>query len=189
MKLLCLDTETGGLDARLDALVEVAWVEPSYGDPSSIVLPHSPAQVGEFARKVNGYDERGLADPWKWDSGPGRRALMSALDGATLIGANIGFDVRFLEANGYRGWHYRTLDLEAFALPLVGYVPNKSGEGLALPGLADITDWLNCRSWDIPEPDHTALGDVRTTVAVYNAFTELYARKLNTTNNSHNRKA
>ena len=179
MKLLCLDTETGGLDPAEDALVEVAWCEFGTDDYHSLILPHDPLLVGEFARKINGYDERRLDDPWKWATRDEIWRLRAALNGATLVGANIAFDEAFLKANHFTGWHYRKLDLEAYALPKVGYVPDKYGTGLALPGLADVTAWLNERGWNVPTPDHTALGDVRTTVAVLAAFTEIYERAAN----------
>jgi DNA polymerase III epsilon subunit-like protein len=176
LKLLCLDTETGGLNAQTDALVEVAWCDPS--DPNgarSLVLPHDFEDVTPQAAEVNGYKARGLADPFNWATYDEIADFKSALKGATLIGANIAFDENFLAANGFSGWHYRKIDLESMALPLVGFVHDHRTDSLKVPGLANVTDALRRRGYGIPEPDHTALGDVRTTVAAYNALTLEYA--------------
>lgn len=177
MKLLFLDTETGGLDPHEAALVEVAW-SVNGAPPKALVLPHSSHRVTPMAAEVNRYYERELHEPAKWATPEQIEEFREALKDATLVGANIAFDEAFLRANHYTGWHHRKLDLESYALPLVGMVTNKRGDGLVMPGLADIQTTLSRLTWlvgRIPAPDHTALGDVKTTIAVYEALSELYA--------------
>jgi DNA polymerase III epsilon subunit-like protein len=172
MSLLFLDTETGGLDPQKHELIEVAWA----GEDEkihSLVLPHDPELVDPFAAEVNRYHERGLDDMRNWCSERRAHELSEALEGATLVGANIGFDEAFLTAAGFKGWHYRKLDLEALALGYIGYVKKDGVQ--RVPGLKDITDALRGYGVQIPEPDHTAAGDVATTIAVYRALADWFS--------------
>lgn len=172
MSLLFLDTETGGLDPREHQLIEVAWAGEDR-EIHSLVLPHDPMRVDPFAAEVNRYHERQLNDRDKWATEMQAHELGDALKGATLVGANIAFDEAFLTAFGFTGWHYRKLDLEALALGYIGYV--KKDGVKRVPGLKDITDTLRGYGLTIPEPDHTAAGDVATTIAVYDALSDWFS--------------
>ena len=58
-------------------------------------------------------------------------------------------------------WHYRLLDIEAYAAGLFGW-PKPAG-------LRTVRDFLVSRGYDIPAPDHSAAGDVATLRAVHYA--------------------
>ena len=66
-------------------------------------------------------------------------------------------------------WHYRLVNVAEGAMWLFGWDRPK--------GLADVTKHLRGMEFEIPEPDHTAVGDVLTTRAVYFAL-RAYANEL-----------
>lgn len=167
MKIVCLDTETGGLDPRQHQVIEVAW-QVFDGDDmvSQLRLPHYPHLVSPEAAAINNYYGRNLQDPSTWAGEADLAYLEDVLDGATLLGANPAFDAEFMaQVFPNRPWHYRLLDIESMAHATL--LLKESW------GLAKIAEYLRTESkgfYEIPEPDHTAAGDVRTTVAVYRAL-------------------
>lgn len=58
-------------------------------------------------------------------------------------------------------WHYRKLDIEAYAAGAFGWDRPK--------GVTTIRDWLTARGYLIPAQDHTAVGDVATIRAIHYA--------------------
>ncbi|ABS03254.1 exonuclease RNase T and DNA polymerase III [Kineococcus radiotolerans] len=92
------------------------------------------------------------------------RLLAQWTSGATIVGANPAFDVQILErlvrTDGHAPrWHYRTRDVEAMA---VGFIGDEDLGGLAACAAAlDVTI--------DPDLEHTAMGDVRTVMAIYDA--------------------
>lgn len=162
-----VDCETTGLEPRHDVAVEISWWNLSTGENGCFVPPHDVALVlGDpdhvVALDLNGYRER-LADAPQDVDGTALRRLAEQLDGATLAGSNPAFDVAFLgpllDGAGHAcGWHHRLLDVSAFAAGRLGLAGNQ------LPGLYALAALLNeQRNLNIPPPDHTATGDVRTT--------------------------
>ena len=165
MTLVYLDIETTGLDPNRHQVVELAY---AVGDEPVLsgVLDHDLANAEEAALKVCRYFERGLvaaeAEPEFEDS------ARAALEGATLVAANPAFDSAFLRRRwGRAPWRYRLLDIEAFAMPVLGY-DNPVG-------LAAITIELRGMGFEVPEPDHTAAGDVATLRACHHALRSLAA--------------
>jgi hypothetical protein len=157
---LYLDTETTGLDPYVHDIIEVSW---ALGDaePSTLVLPHSIKSADADALRINGYYERGLDDKSKWADADAVLPLRDALKGAHIAGSNPAFDAAFLKAAGFTGWHHRLMD-----------VPLWVAGRLNLPeslGLARTAILMRERGFEIPEPNHTAGGDVLTTRAVYKA--------------------
>jgi hypothetical protein len=66
-------------------------------------------------------------------------------------------------------WSHRMIDVAQAGMWVLGY---DSPRGLA----ATATDLRDC-GFDIPDPNHTAEGDVRCTRAVYEALQALRARR------------
>jgi hypothetical protein len=161
-KHVFLDTETTGLELHHD-IWEIAW---AIGDGSieSRIVPHSLQNADPKALELNGYWTRGFAEHPVESADVAFREL---LDGATIIGCNPGFDAIRLQLRWRaQPWHYRLVDVSSMAVALMGF----REDGLP-PGLFDIAnDMRRLYGLDIPEPDHTAAGDVATLRAVYYGF-------------------
>lgn len=158
MTLVYLDTETTGLDPQLHSIWEAAWAVDD-GPIKSGLLEHHLKNADRKALEINHYDER-ANPPWA-DEG----ALRLALDGATLVGANPAFDAGFLRARwGESPWRYRLFDIEAYAMPLLGYDTPK--------GLATIAADLG-----VVAPDHTAAADVHTLRECHRRLRQAYNRQ------------
>lgn len=169
MTLVYLDTETTGLDATIHDVVEVAWAVDE-GPIRTAVLPHTLRNADPKALEINGYWERDLDDARLLGGTAARtgvradvRDLLRDLRGATLVGSNPAFDARFLRAKfGLEHWHHRLLDVGTYAAGVLGW---------DLPrGLKDVRDRLVEQGWTIPDPDHTAFGDVATVRACHIAL-------------------
>lgn len=158
-RLVFLDTETTGLDPARHEVWEIAW---SVGDGPirTAVLPHGVATANPKALELNGYVSRGLGlapDPWV------DVELKAELTGATIVGSNPAFDTAFLQARwGVAPWHHRLIAVESMAYALLHYERPK--------GLAGVAADLREAGHDVPEPDHTAAGDVATLRAVFTAL-------------------
>jgi DNA polymerase III epsilon subunit-like protein len=168
LTLVFLDTETTGLDNRRHEVWEIAYAVDD-GPILSSFVSHSPAGANPFALEVNGYYDRFKGEPFlglKFEA-----ELRERLAGATLVGANPAFDAGFLEARwGEAPWHYRMLDIESYAVPILGFDK--------VQGLKDIREGLDFLGFAIPDPDHTAAGDVATLRASYNALKALAKERL-----------
>lgn len=159
--LVFLDTETTGLDPALHEVWEIAYAVET-GAISSAFLPHSLRTADPEALALNRYWHRIATGPVGADPG-NDPFLRKIFTGATIVGANPAFDAAFLRARwGVAPWHHRLIDVESMALTVLGYDRPK--------GLRDLSADLRDRGYDIPEPDHTAAGDVATTRAAYNAL-------------------
>lgn len=165
-RLVFLDTETTGLNPALHEVWEVAWAVDD-GWVYSSVVPHSLATAQPAALAVGRYRER-VTQAW---SGSEQRTaeygLRRTLQGATVVGANPAFDTSFLRARwGDAPWHYRLVDVEAAAMFYFGWDRPK--------GLAAVAVALRDEGLDVPEPDHTAAGDVETVRSAYRALRVLH---------------
>lgn len=172
MGLVFIDTETTGLNPETDQLIEVAWATLENPEPKTLIFPHDRNNVTPGAAAVNNYYGRGLGNPKLWCSVSDELLLFEELKGQTLVGANIAFDESFLAKKcTYRDydvvpWHYRKLDIESIAYHAFRY-PQK------VPGMKDIFEVLVAKGYDLPEPDHTAAGDVRTLIRAFEILREL----------------
>lgn len=159
---LCfIDTETTGLDARIHQPYEVAWAFEGDDPVKSMYLPHDLTHADPVALKVGRYFEREMhaksspSDAAKW--------LANMLRGKTLVGSNPAFDAAMLtRVIGTAVWHHRLINVSEGAMWVFNWDRPR--------GLADVAERLRAEGYEIPEPDHTAEGDVRTTRAVYEAL-------------------
>lgn len=165
MTLCYIDTETTGLDARIHQPYEVSyWLPERDATPSTWGLPHGLDNADATALRIGNYFERGHG---QWGGEPERRSLavrlIRDLRGVTLVGSNPAFDAAMLTRFiGAPVWHHRMIDVSNVAM--VAFDDDRP------LGLAAAADRCRSRGYDIPEPDHTAEGDVRTTRAVYEAL-------------------
>jgi hypothetical protein len=161
--ILCfIDTETTGLDSRIHQPYEVCYWREDQERPQTAALPHSLEHAYGSALRIGGYFDRDFRpetdrnDYWV-------QHLARALHGVTLVGSNPAFDAammtRFI---GTAVWHHRLINVAEGGMWTFGWHRPK--------GLADVATECRERGYQIPEPDHTAEGDVRTTRAVYEAL-------------------
>jgi DNA polymerase III alpha subunit (gram-positive type) len=155
-----VDVETTGLDPAEHVVVEVAWWCLETGEKDRFVPPHGDFEMRDAmvqALTVNGYYDRGLDNPSGWDrDGTALHRLHEVLQGQTLVGANPLFDIAFLgplfagAGLAVQPWHYRVLDVEAYARGVLGldYMPSLSRV---------------CELLAVEPGDHTAAGDVAAT--------------------------
>jgi hypothetical protein len=164
--LAFVDCETSGLDARIHQPYEVCYWREDMEDPATIELPHTLEYADQQALNIGGYWDRGKTPFSGTNDGFEVRQVIRALRGVTLVGSNPAFDAAMLTRFiGTPVWHHRLINVAEGAMWLFGWDRPK--------GLADVTAHLRDLDHDIPEPDHTAEGDVRTTRAVYYALREV----------------
>lgn len=89
---IALDTETGGLDARKNALLSIAVWSPDYHD-SWLVHPFGVTEPQ--ALEINGLSVDECKKEGLFPDACGER-LLKAIKGRAIIGQNIGFDLGFL---------------------------------------------------------------------------------------------
>lgn len=171
MTLCFIDTETTGLDPRIHQPYEVSWWREDEPEPHTDWIEHTLEYADPKALEVGRYWDRcaHAAMPGGYMRTVGPRTLSLVLGDVTLVGSNPAFDAAMLtRVIGAPVWHHRMIDVSNVAM-IVFDRPRPMG-------LAEIREWLaNSAGIEVPAPDHTAEGDVRTTKAVYEALRELRA--------------
>ena len=163
MTTLCfIDTETTGLDARIHQPYEVCIWREDWLEPRTLHPGHTLEFADQVALKVGGYFDRDFRPtPDSSLSTPG--SLAKHLNGVTLVGSNPAFDAAMLtRVIGTPVWHHRLINVAEGGMWTFGWDRPK--------GLADVASECRARGYEIPQPDHTAEGDVRATRAVYEAL-------------------
>lgn len=155
--VIVLDTETDGLDPDLNRPLEVgylSWPDADHGPRGLFVPPHTLDHATPEALRINGYRER-IAPRRRDYTYAQARDLHTALAGNTLAGANVRFDAGMLRhlfrdagLRPYEPWHYRLVDIEAYAGGILGFPP------WALPSLSKL-----CETVGVPPGDHGAWPD------------------------------
>lgn len=164
MTLVFLDTETTGLEDH-HQVWEIAYA--GIGDePTSFFVPHTRVGASKEAMLMNHYYDRDAFNTDLWDADAEREFFNHLDTNVTIIGANPSFDREMLR----RRWgtfpaHHRLLDIESWATAQIDNT-------LAPMGMSALYKWFADHVGDIPEPDHTAGGDVRTMQYIYRHFTE-----------------
>lgn len=168
MTLCFIDTETTGLDVRIHQPYEVCWWLEDEDQPITMRLPHSLVHADQQALKIGGYFDRQISVEGEWTDTPDGMvtALARVLNGVTLVGSNPAFDAAMLTRFiGTPVWHHRMIDVAQAAMWVLD-----TGRPI---GLAEVRTRLVDLGYEIPEPDHTAEGDVRTTRAAYAALRDV----------------
>jgi hypothetical protein len=161
MTLCYIDTETTGLDPRIHQPYEVCIWREDWENPNTFGLPHTLEYADQQALSIGRYFERKCY--YRCGDHTTARVIAQHLHGVTLVGSNPAFDAAMLtRIIGAPVWHHRMIDVSNVAM--VVFDTDRP------MGLADVTTACRERGYDIPEPDHTAEGDVRTTRAVYEAL-------------------
>lgn len=163
--LVYLDLETTHLDPGKGQIWEIAY---AVGDGPIITgtVMHDTYGASPEALEVSRYHERIKACPVFGEEG--ENDLFFTLIGATVVGANPGFDTRYLTARWSESpWHYRLFDIEAYAMGALGHD--------APQGMSTIVPQLRELGFEIPEADHTAAGDVAALRASHKALRSMYA--------------
>lgn len=122
-----------------------------------------------------------------WRSQPDEATVMDRVErltrGAHLVGAVVSFDADVLSqrmrANGIcPSWHYHLIDVEALAVGATAHAAARNGYGRELAGSITALPWKSdALSMSLGvDPDefdrHTALGDARWAMAIYDAVME-----------------
>lgn len=159
--LVVVDVETTGLGDE-HVPVEIAYWDLASGERGRFLPPVTAedlARADPAALRMNRYYERGLHLEPADDSGMCLVGLHRLLDGNVFAGSNPAFDVWMLNKVFRRlgtapsPWrHYRLADLRAYAAGVFGLPPT------GLPSLSRVCELLG-----VPQPDHSAVGDVLAT--------------------------
>ena len=100
MREIIFDTETTGLDAREDRIIEFGGIELVNRFPTGRTFHHyinpQGRQINVEAQAVHGISEADLAGKPTFDIIADE--LAAFIDGATLVAHNAGFDIAFLNA-------------------------------------------------------------------------------------------
>jgi DNA polymerase III epsilon subunit-like protein len=149
--LICLDTETTGLDPDKHEIWEIAWAVND-GPVEERILVHSLKTADQVALDTNGYFThfpKGARSEGPMVDLEVRRIL----SGNTIVCANPTFDRMFMQKRwGSEPYHYRSVDIESMALLFFGWPRPR--------GLKDIADVLRGMGYIIGEPQHRAWADV-----------------------------
>jgi DNA polymerase III epsilon subunit-like protein len=184
-RIIALDTETTGLDARYESVWEIGVHDVHTGEEKSWTIEPSSSVVENMhprAAEVNKYFERTNAPGWEWDVRHdwldvvgARRVyieLAEWLDGSHIVGAVPNFDTEFL-TNSYHSleipvprWHYHLIDVESLA---VGYLAAR-GYNTILPWDSDLLS-LRCGVTPPTDGRHEALADARWAADLYRTVT------------------
>lgn len=162
MTFVYLDTETTGLEDH-HQVWELGWAVDD-GPIRSAFVAHTTVGANLQALEITNYVERRGWDMDLWDE-QAESDLMSDLEGATIIAANPTFDANKLKARwGVTPWHYRMIDIESWATARIDKYRKPMGMKALYNYLVDYTD--------LPEPDHSAGGDVATMRAIHRYLQE-----------------
>lgn len=146
--LVFVDCETTGLDASKDKLVEVTY---AIEQEEPVTLYFGVKRVPAFIDDLTKFSERRVFDePEATEEDKNLFRVLTA--GQTIVAGNPKFDVGFLEANGLYVAHYRTLDVQSYAMAKLNLD--------YMPSMYQIYQLLAERGYKFTEPDHSSRNDV-----------------------------
>lgn len=146
--LVFVDCETTGLDAQKDKLVEVTYAVES---EEPVTLFFGIKRVPAFIDDLTKFSERKVYDEPAATTEQ-IELFKSILKNQTMVAGNPKFDVGFLETNGLYTAHYRTLDVQSYAMAKLSLD--------FMPSMQEIHDLLVGRGYSFTEPDHSSRNDV-----------------------------
>jgi len=146
-EMIFVDTETTGLDDEHDDLVELTYASR---DSEPHTLWFGVTEVPEFIDNLIGFTKRGIS---------GRRSdhfeveeFLKVSDGATMVAAVPAFDQGFINKAGLWRFHYRTLDIQSYAMAKLGLSD--------VPSMKDLATFFENEGYELTQPDHTSRNDV-----------------------------
>ncbi len=112
--LVFLDIETTGLDIEKDQIIEIGAVKVSNGEEFEFHrLIETDISIPEVVHKLTGISNEMLKDKTKLEEGI--QDFFTFIQGATLVGYNISFDIKFinreLQKHSLEPIHNQTIDL------------------------------------------------------------------------------
>ena len=157
MKHCYIDTETTGLSTTKHEIIEIAIItEHEDGTIErwvTKVKPEHPETAHPKALEINGYTPEAWADAPVFESVA--TEIATRLKGAVLVGHNVNFDIRFIEALLEKSTSNMTIChrgvIDTITLVREHLLPT----GLSSPSLDKTRRWLG---WSL-EGAHTALRD------------------------------
>lgn len=155
-ELVFVDTETTGLDATADKLVEL-----SYATLNSDIktLYFGVREVPDFIDNLTKFYARGV-DKMQEASIEEIDEFRNLLEGNTMVAANPAFDKAFLDEEQLWTGHYRMLDIESYAMSKL--------ELDQVPSMFQIVQELEKRGYNLTQPDHSSYNDVKALREAYN---------------------
>lgn len=147
-KFVFVDCETTGLDAKADKLVEVTY---AVNEEDPITLFFGVKKVPAFIDDLTKFSERRVYDEPEATEEQ-KEAFREALRNQTMVAGNPKFDVGFLEENGLYTAHYRTLDVQSYAMAKLNLD--------FMPSMHEIYTMLTERGYKFTQPDHSSRNDV-----------------------------
>lgn len=166
-----VDCESTGLDRDRHHPYEIAVFREDYAKPHVFNVAHTLDGADPAALRIGRYHERAFK-PWSYHLDPDEIGLTLAriLSDVTIVAANARFDADMIrKVIGFEPWHYRLLDVEAYALGVLGHHAGWD----EVPGLATIVETLTGFGHTIPAPDHTAGADAIAVRVVHETLTEI----------------
>jgi DNA polymerase III epsilon subunit-like protein len=148
-ELVFVDTETTGLDASSDYLVELSYARLD-GDIKTLYF--GVKEVPDFIDNLTKFYERGV-DKMPEATMDEIREFLNVMEGNTMVAANPAFDKAFLEAEALWSAHYRMLDIESYAMARLGLDE--------VPSMFQIVKELEKRGYVLTQPDHSSYNDVK----------------------------
>jgi DNA polymerase III epsilon subunit-like protein len=172
--LLALDIETTGLNWESHQVWEIGWVlrtPEGTGTPQSRLVEHSLVGADAESLRIGRRDAVVAGQPLVPIAGV-LAELARIAGGATLVAANDALDRAFMEPAFRRAgmeppWHHRAINVEVFAMPLLG------GSFHQPPGLQTCAEALGV-PYDA-DRHHSADYDALLALDVYDAACARYA--------------
>lgn len=146
--LIFVDTETTGFEDDPNAeMWELSWAHRD-GDVRTLWFGFN--EVPQVIDDLTGFSKRDCA---------GKRSeyfefeeFLIASKDSTMVCANPSFDKHFIKLAGLWQFHYRTLDIESYAMAVLGLDE--------VPGMKTIYDALEPHIGGLVMPDHSSRNDV-----------------------------
>lgn len=159
-ELIFVDTETTGLNSETDQLVELSYARR---EGPIKTLYFGVEEVPDFIDGFIKFTERGIAG--RKSSADEIMEFLSLSEDQTMVAANPHFDRTFMTKVDLYKFHYRTLDVETYAMSVL-----RLDE---MPSMRDVFEILKEEGFTLPEPDHTSAGDVAALREAYNILHRL----------------